>query len=291
MKKIFMFLLYISLLFSIYGCSDNQKQSEKIICSFSYEEMSLKDAVQTSTCAIVGSFSNTTDFSDHVYQTFTVDDVVFGSVDESSVDVFELRTQENMEDIYNLGEQYVLLLRKTAPTIFEPDGHYIASSVLIMFPIDGPYTMYGKELQVPLGLSFPDYIRSLWCKNPSAVSSTQDDFPSVTYDSVEQEIAEESQFLGYVTIDALDYDGAEYTNVYVCSVSTLLKGSSLSTMEDGTILLALAKGEVSVGNEYLIGFDHRNADSRIYTQSTLTSIISTADQDQIESILHYLKKD
>lgn len=290
MKKIFVFLLALSLLCSAYGCSNNQKQSEKIINSFSYEELSLEDTVQTSTCAIVGTFSSTTDFSDHVYQTFTVDDVIFGNVDKSSVDVFELCTQENMEDIYNLGDQYVLLLRKTTPTIFEPDGHYIASSVLIMFPVGGPYTMYGKEIQTPPGISFPEYIRSLWLQNPSPVSIAQDDLPPVTYNSMEQEIAEESQFLGFVTIDRLDYVGSTYTDVYVCSVSTLIKGSSLSATEDGTILLALAKGEVSVGNEYLIGFNHSNADSRIYTQSTLSSIISTANQDQVEAILHYLKK-
>lgn len=104
------------------------------------------------------------------------------------------------------------------------------------------------------------------------------------------EMASRAKYLGFVTIQSVNYDGAEDTSVYVGTVSELVRGSNLKLREDGTILLSLSKGAAEVGETYFVGFNQAETASIIYHQATPESVIPELDLDRIRTVREHVKE-
>lgn len=277
-------------LFILSGCAT--QGADVIICDVDYNTMTLDEAVDRSACAVVGIYTGIDEYQDYVYYTFDVDSVIYGAVSDTSIKMYALRTEVNMEDRYESGEQYVLILEEMEPTIFDDELKYIPPASENMFPVDGPYTMYGAEVSLPDDMDFISYVEYLYDDLHNDLMETEintlsDD--SKAYENTEAELIGEAEFIGYVTIGEMVYESEFYTNTYICTVDELLKGQDLSVKSDGTVFIALAKDAVQSGATYLIGFNPADINSVIYSQATLDSIVLLDDVDSINSIVNTLE--
>lgn len=286
-KAIILCVIFCLLILS--GC--DTQNNDVVISTVDYNMISLDEAISKSTCAVVGTYVETDNYTDYVYYRFDVDSVIYGAVPVETVDMYATRTILNMEDRYEAGKQYVLILKEMEPTIYETELRYISPASENMFPVDGPYTMYGDEVEIPDDMDFISYVEFIYDElhegevNDTNILSNE---PAVIYNSTEDEIVGESQFIGYVTVNEMVFETESYTNTYVCTVSKLLKGQNLSVRPDGTIFMALTKGLVQEGEQYLIGFNQVDVNSLVYSQSTLESVIGL-DDALLDSILSTLE--
>ncbi len=268
------------------GCT---KDNEPVILvDASYIPLTFEEAVSRSSCIIIGTYEEDNAFPEYYDFIFSVDQVLLGACANETVTVRKYRTRVDMSDEFSVGEAYILLLDEPLETIYQTDDYYFETTPHKM-PVNGPYTLQDTAVSSPDGISLADYIRSLDLQLSSSTSSTID--TGIVYATETAEIANKSSYIGYVTILALENIGIVNIDVYSASVTELIKGTSLNTREDGTILLSLTKGSVNVGDQYLVAFNPADEGSIIYTQTTLNSVIPASQQSTIEEITNALEAD
>ena len=289
MKKQTLLITALCLLLLLCSCSaGGGPDKDATLAENSYVRFDLEDTVEHSTCAVVGIYRGFTHHSEykHYHYAFDVDAVLYGSVPQSQIKVYALTngTVADMEGKYETGEKYVLILKETLDSAYGGETTYMSPSSEDMFPLSGPYTMYGDAVTIPAGESFGEYICRLKGGN-SAAGAYIIEQDSAEYADIPNAIAGESDFIGYVTVEELSFVGAGHTDSFVCTVTELIKGEGLNTRDDGTILLALRKGAAEEGESYLIGFDRVGEDSVIYSQAISESVISSVNTAEIEAVL------
>ncbi len=282
MKRNVLILPAILLCLAVSGCADDTPENQVLTESI-YDPISLEEAVADSTCAVVGAYQDVTYFDSYVYYCFAVEEVLYGAVDESALNVYALRDYVDMSGVYEAGELYILILTKADRTIYDTEDYYIPPCSQAMMPVNGPYLMYGEEVSSPDGQPFADYLCALWEQVGTAAQPAEAS-ESISYETDAEEIAAEADFIGYVTIQSLDHEGEMNVDVFVATVTELYKGGDLNTCSDGTILLSLKKGAAEVGETYFIAFDQVDEYSVIYTQTTLTSVIAADELSAIDEI-------
>ena len=238
-----------------------------------HKPMSLDKAVANSDCGIIGQYTNIEEYDEYVFYHFDVVDLVFGSLDLNEVSVYAIRTSTDMNSRYKEGEKYILTLYEDEVVLFDTERRFISPSSEMMFPVDGPFTMYGQKLDFDNAAELTDYMASAYdLVEREAVTA-----PIVTYGSDAERIAGESQYIGYVTIEGLELNGSAKTNAYICTATELVKGNSLNTRTDGTILMSILKDTVEVGNTYFIGFNPADVDSVIYVQAGFDFVVEDTE--------------
>ena len=279
MKKPICILITIFLMLALVGCSSQHDNYSRI--SGSISPITLERAVEISSFAIVGIYGGIEYHNEYVYYLFTIEDTIYGQAPSDNLKMYALRTDEDMGNRYIEGEKYILLLEIREKTIWEREHIYLSPISDMMMPISGPYYTYGRRVTFPEGQSFIDYLRMLG----EELADKKEPFEIVrTYDSIEEEIVDKSKFIAYVVIDRLDMEGVEYTNTYRCTVDELIKGHTINTLTEGSILMVITKGAVDIGGRYLIGFNPVDENSVIYWQSTIRSVISVTDMNTLEKL-------
>lgn len=266
MKKTLYALLSISLLFVLSSCGGS---TGEIVSDVMHKTISLDEAVANSDCGIIGRYTGIEEYEEYVFYHFDVVDLVCGSLDLNEVSVYAIRTNTDMSDRYEEGEDYILTLYEEEVVLFDTERRFISPSSEMMFPVDGPFTMYGEELDFDDAAELTDYIASAYDLVEHEIVAEA----VVEYASDAERIEGESQYIGYVTIEGLDFEGGANTNTYTCTVTGLVKGESLNTRTDGTILMSIVKDTVEVGETYFIGFNPADVDSVIYVQAGFDFVV------------------
>jgi hypothetical protein len=233
----------------------------------------LDDTVANSDFGIIGRYTGIEEYEEYVFYHFDVVELIYGSLDLDEVSVYAIRTKTDMSGRYEEGEEYILTLYEEEVVLFDTERRFISPCSEMMFPVDGPFTMYDEELDFNDAAELTDYIASAYDSGAHEIAAE----PVVEYASDAERIAGESQYIGYVTIDGLELDGSANTNTYTCTVTELIKGDSLNTREDGTILMSIMKNTVEIGETYFIGFNSADEDSVIYVQAGLDFVVEDAE--------------
>lgn len=286
MKKISL-VLALGMLACLVGCGNQ----EPVISSSEYTPVTIEQAVAESDCAIVGTYEKCLSnpnrgYVSHVDYRFTVDRVLYGEVKEKKLDLYTNRDDMNMEDRYAEGAQYILILDWREANIRRGEI-YMSQALETMMPVDGPYILCNYEVTPPEGITMEHHLQDLRASGP--VISEEKAASPVFYHSDAEEIATKAQFIGYVEIRAMEMEGFQGTDTFTCVVTELLQGNGLNTRADGTIALAITKGEVQAGKTYLIGFNPADEGSVVYSQATLESVVPVDNQFFVKAITDYLE--
>jgi hypothetical protein len=153
-------LLSVLLIFS--GCG----KSEHIITEEYYAAMTFEEAVADSTYALVATYRSAEQSTESIDFIFDVDTVLFGDYSADTVAVRQVYTRQNMEDEYEAGTSYILLLKEPEKSIF--DGAYYHRTTDFSLPLDGPWTLQKQTVTPPSGTSITDYICELHSNSTSS---------------------------------------------------------------------------------------------------------------------------
>ncbi len=281
MKKkhnVLLYGLYAILIIACTACAPKNNKDETITIEFEQNLLTFEELVAHSNSAIVGEYIETIKHDNYIEQKFKVIECLYGDVTDKEIYLYSNLgvahvnqinyTYEPGEDKYEVGDKYILVMEKITYIMYEHD-RYMLSADVFMSETDKEYSMYSQPIDIPAKTSIKDYICAIYNSVPHP--TIQDTV--VSYKNDIEEMVGESPFVGVVKILGLANEGLVHNgNVYKCSVESLLKGKTLNTYEDGTILLVIQKNKVDINKEYIIGFYPADENSLIYTQTTLNSI-------------------
>ncbi len=277
--------LGILLLVIICGCSEKNTLNENRSAEYEVEYLSFEESIKRSNSCVLGEYEETVLHDVYVEYKFKIHECLYGSVEDAEIYLYSNIGTAYIDEIdysfkpekaeYEKGKLYILIMECYKSTLFDHD-RYILNSDLLLDETDGKYTMYSKDIDIPEGLSAKEYICSIYSSS-SKNEKIKDD---IVYDNEIDEFFEESDFIGCVNIVTLINEGITHNgDTFKCIVDELYKGEKLITdEEDGTILLVIKKGNVEVGNKYIIGFNQVSEYSLIYTQSTEKAVFRENDE-------------
>jgi len=258
--------------------------------------VSFSEAVELSDCAVVGEYLSTevTDF-DALEHNFNVVEVLRGDVSEKTIHLFETKgviahlesedcAYETGKNIYNVNEQYILVMTKH-DSLFYEYPHYSLSAGDPYIPIKNPNqsTRYGnREEMSDMASKGVNGIKSFVKEAKSPKEKVKD----YTTASDLPTIVSESGFILEINVRELMVEGLTGNcNTYSCDVQTVYKGRSVATSEDrDDIWVVLMKGSVEVGETYVVMVNKDDVKSLIYTQSSKKSVIPSSDEKTISEI-------
>ena len=261
-------------------------------------ELTFTEAVELSDCAVVAEFELYSKAGDGVEYTFKVKEVLRGSIKEKTIHLFDSvgtsyiegtdYSYNTGEDIYRVGEAYLLIMEEDDSLFFEYPHYVLVTNIYAPVNDFGKSTMYDKNLSELSGIKSLDETKTYIRKAKAKVKvdgehyTTATDYPT---------IVKESDLVLEVKIVDLSSEGIYGNrNTYVTEVRKIIKGDRLSTYDSGEIALVLMKGSVEIGKEYLVIINRIDDTSRIYTQSSKKSVIPLSDKKTIEEIQKQVSK-
>lgn len=301
-KKILSILIFLMICILNCSCGSNTSNNndDEILPMASYVEMTPEEISARSDCAIIGTYTGMDSYDAYTYYSFDVTNVLYGYVPEKNIYEYVLRTCDVKEPYYEKGQKYLLLLKKADCSIYDEYDYYVSASALIYFPVDGVATLYGKEFNVPSDESIAEYFYALkentGMVDLKAQKQERKSKQKKAYDTVEEEIVGESEFIAYLTIDSIENEGIAHVNSYYATVNDMVVGDKkelfFDNAEKETIIISLAKDSVKPGKTYLIGFGDQlkgNESVPFYGQSTLHSTISKNDTEMITKLMNVIQ--
>lgn len=267
---------------------DSQNQSETFM---QLEYVTFEEAVQLSNAAILGEYVEMVEYESYVEYKFRVLECLYGDVTEEEIYLnSELGTgtvsgiQYSYElgaDVYTEGFDYILIMEKLESIMYDHD-RYLLLTDLYLCEDEQEYLMYSQPIAIPDETSAKDYILSIRAAAQGIESepASEDGTTTAAYENELDEMAGESQYIGIVEIIALENESTKNNgNAYRCLVESLIKGGSLNTYDDGTILISILKDTVEVGGRYIIGFSPVSGeDTLVCIQETKTSVYDVSDE-------------
>lgn len=294
-------LSLLGILLLLPACAQSTVQSpasssQEVYTERDTEYLTFDEAILRSDAAMIGRYVEKVDHETYIEYQFQVEEVLYGTVEDDTIYVYADTGESYVSELnysyetggepYTPGSRYVLVLEKHTSIMYDHD-RYLTIGDLLLNQDTGQYTLYSQELDFsPADLT--DYICSVHSQIET-VSTGDSSVTSDSYDNAVEEMVRCADYVGEVTIDALEAEGSVHNgNTYRCSVENLYSGESLVTDEDGSVLIVLQKDSVQIGESYIVGFSSVDDGSIIYMQETLTSIYDSSDADVIAEVERYI---
>ena len=164
LKKATTFVLFFLLLLSLSGCGEssvpNADVPDVIVSEVCYRMVTFDEAIENSECAVIGEYTEIEEYREYVFYHFNVTNVLYGTVNADEVSVYDIRTSTKMDDRYEVGKPYILILNEEEVVLFDKQVRHIEPASM-MLPMDGPYSIQGREIEYPEDMDFIDHIVSL----------------------------------------------------------------------------------------------------------------------------------
>ena len=280
--------------------SDNTNEQD-ILSSvggiYLFWEFTFTEAIDRSNCAAVAELVSINKHpGGHIEHQFRVKDVLRGETEEI-IHVFDRRGH-----VYNIGDEYMLIMYKHDYIFYDyPQYSVIADIYIPMSDIDKA-TMYGESLSdlpnekisgtanekrydVSSIKSIGTIIRE--AKPPENLVEGRKYIKTdeISPDNVTRTIVTESDVIFKVKIVALFMEGVRNASPYDAKVIEVLKGEHLAAMTDeGIVFITLMNGSVEVGKEYIVMVNTSSAESFVYVQSSVDSVIPVGDTAKVAEV-------
>lgn len=300
MKKISLVVVFMLLVCCSCAEKDNTEISkaidtedvitENIIVNTQMRFLTFDEAVDLSDCAAIAEFVSYKDNGGYIEYTFNVKEVLRGEIPEKTIHVFSSKgfahvegtdyTYEIGNDIYTVGEAYLLIMERNDSLFYEYPHHLLVTDIFLPEKDAQKSTMYGQRFADIAGKKSTDDIRThiMKAKEPGRRGGER-----YTAASDWGTIVKESDLILKVKITGLMVEGITgNSNTYYCEVLDALKGDSIARRED--ILISLVKGSVDVGETYIVLVNRVGEQSSIYTQSSKKSVIPLSDTKAINQM-------
>lgn len=259
--------------------------------------MTFTEVLEEIDCAAVGklvSYESHAQTDGYTEYTFEVTDVWRGEA-EDTIHVFSAAEMVSVEgtensyetgnNIYSVGEEYVLIMSKLDSLFYEYPHYGFYADVYIPVNDTSKSTIQGRPLEEVSGLNISAIKTLIQNTNAKMSDSTQNEQNYTTATDLPT-ILQETDLVLEVKVTELFVE-SEYanSNTYYCDVLNVLKGGSVTKSEErGDIMITLMKGSVEIGETYVVLVNQVGEDSLIYTQSSTNSVIPSNDTETINEI-------
>lgn len=270
----------------------NEKKTYSVVNSLK-NGITFLEAIDASDCIAVAEYLSYEDKDSYVIYTFQVKSTLRGVIGEDVIHIYTSKgvatvpefgyTYETGQEIYEEGDQYVLILNKSDMLFYEYPQYTVIADIFI--PVDAIESaeMYGKPIAQLQGVTASTLSSSMAAL--SAQAEPVQKKPSYTTAEDLPTIIKESDFVLEVKVNGIMFEGVLHNgNTYFCEIQNVLKGDPVVTEANHTLFIVLMKDSVQVGETYVVMVNQVNEGSFVFTQSSLNSIIDPDDEETMEII-------
>ena len=263
------------------------------------------EAIITSNCIVSARLEDISVSEFEIEYRFTLNENLKNNIDTNSFKVVEslsnvnVTSQETGEDLYNyqagdynyeIGNDYILILSKFDSVYYEEAIYSIIANIYIPLFGDTIQTIQSyqetvTECNVSTKFEFIEYInQQLQSKTPYEQGSSTY-IKEYTKSNQLDDIVKDAKYIVKVKANAMEVEGIDRTNTYEFTVLESYKGDINFFPEPSQIVASVFKGDVELGEEYILMLDDISQTSLYYVLSSKNSVVSTDYEDEIMNLL------